>query len=315
MPTLEEGIKEFLQHLELEKGYSPHTVRAYATDLNHMAAHFASNWRPLTLSDLNRLDVRDLRAYLSHLVASGLSRQSITRKVVSLRSFLRYLRGELGISDQLLTYLSPPKAPARLPRFFYRDEVEHLLEQPSKETPEGLRDRAMMELLYASGIRVAELVGLNVDGLDLSEGIARVVGKGNRERVVPIGRYAREALQSYLRWGRPILAGRGEKQGAAPGGALFLNHRGGRLTDRGVRWVIKKYLRERALSGSPHTFRHSFATHLLDGGADLRSVQMMLGHVNLSTTGIYTHVSQAHLRRIYNQTHPRAGRRGEKEEE
>ena len=296
-------IGGFLRRLEEERGYSPHTIRSYRTDLGHMLAYFFSWKTDPREEELARLDVRDMRAYLSHLLSEGYARSTVNRKLAAMRSFWTYLVDEGYAEDNVLLYLASPKMPSRLPRFFYRDEVDGLLERPDCSTPEGLRDRAILEMLYATGVRVTELVSLDTDSMEDAGERIRVYGKGRRERLVPVGEYARRALEYYLAEGRPVLA---ERHPADPGRALYLNHRGGRLTSRGVRWLVNKYMGTR---GSPHTFRHTFATHLLDGGADLRSVQMMLGHANLSTTGIYTHVSTALVRRVYDESHPRAQKR------
>jgi len=299
-------VEDFLRYLRMQKGHSEHTIRAYAADLKHMLQHAFPNSSARVADEVAHLDVRDMRAYLAHLLSSGYARSTVNRKLAALRSFWRYLVGTGCVEDNVLEYLSSPKMPKRLPRFFYRDQVEEILHGPDDSTPEGLRDRCILEMLYATGMRVSELVALTTDSVDLADGVFRVYGKGGRERIVPVGTHARSALDRYLSGGRPELARR-NPAGAGPG--LYLNHRGGRLTDRGVRWLVNKHVTGSGRRGSPHTFRHSFATHLLDGGADLRSVQMMLGHSSLSTTGIYTHVSTAHMRRVYDRFHPRSRER------
>lgn len=299
-------VNEFLRYLRMQKGYSEHTIRAYAADLEHMLQYAFPESSARVQDHLAHLDVRDMRAYLAHLLSSGYARSTVNRKLAALRSFWRYLVEAGCVEDNVLEYLSSPKMPQRLPRFFYRDQVEDILDGPDEGTPEGLRDRCILEMLYGTGMRVSELVALNTDSVALTDGVLRVYGKGNRERIVPVGTYARSALDRYLSRGRPELASRNS---AGAGAALYLNHRGGRLTDRGVRWLVTKHVTGSGRRGSPHTFRHSFATHLLDGGADLRSVQMMLGHSSLSTTGIYTHVSMAQMRRVYDRSHPRSRER------
>lgn len=293
----------FLHRLEVERGYSPHTIRSYRTDLRHMLAYFFSWKTDPREEELGRLDVRDMRAYLSHLLSAGYARSTVNRKLAAMRSFWTYLVDEGFAEDNVLLYLASPKMPSRLPRFLYRDEVDKILKQPDCSEPEGLRDWAILEMLYATGVRVTELVSLDTDSMEDAGERIRVYGKGGRERLVPVGEYARRSLEYYLEKGRPQLA---QRNPSDPGRALYLNHRGARLTSRGVRWLVNKYM---GASGSPHTFRHTFATHLLDGGADLRSVQMMLGHANLSTTGIYTHVSTALVRRVYDESHPRSQKR------
>ncbi len=300
-----QSVSAYLRYLRRQLGYSEHTVRGYAADLEGMIEYFfpAEDGSERSLADL---DVRDMRGYLAYLLSQGYARTTISRKLASMRSFWRHLADEGAVMDNVLSYLSSPKIPRRLPRFFYREQIEDVLSAPPGDTPEGIRDRCILEVLYSTGMRVAELVQMNITSVDADEGMVRIYGKGGRERIVPVGGHALRALKHYLREGRPILASRC-KSGA--GRALYLNHRGVRLTDRGVRWLVNKHVVKAGASGSPHTFRHSFATHLLDGGADLRSVQMMLGHSNLSTTGIYTHVSRATVRRVYDEFHPRS--RGE----
>ncbi len=296
-------LRAFAEHLRWGRGYSEHTVRGYTSDIRVLLDFFASSWRQLDAGDLAQLDARDFRSYLAHLLASGYERRTIARKLAAARAFWHYMEEAGLVDDNPVDSLSTPRQPGRLPKFFYRDQVEHILETPSGDTPEGLRDRSIMELLYATGLRVSELTSLNVADTGSNPQSLLVLGKGRRERVMPVGRYAREALATYLERGRPVLANRSR---AGTPEALYLNHRGGPLTPRGVRWLVAKHARAAGVGGSPHTFRHSFATHLLDGGADLRSVQMLLGHANLSTTGVYTHVSQARLRRVYEDAHPRA---------
>ncbi len=303
-------LDEFREHLRWGLGYSDHTIRAYCGDVNDLFDYFARRWRRLNREDLTRLDVRDFRSYLSYLIASGYERRTVARKLAAARSFWRYLADIDLAEDSPAEYLSTPRQAEKLPGFFYRDQVEHLLAAPPLKTPEGVRDRCIMEILYATGMRISELVSLDLDSADPNRSTLRVLGKGRRERLVPLGSFARDALRRYLDTARPTLVARsGEDQKM-----LFLNHRGAPLTDRGVRWIVNKYTVESGISGSPHTFRHSFATHLLDGGADLRSVQMLLGHANLSTTGVYTHVSRERLRRVYLEAHPRARRERDKEE-
>ncbi len=245
-----------------------------------------------------------LREYLTYLMRQEYSRKTIARKLSGLRSFYRFLLREKVVEKNPVKEISTPKMPKLLPKYLYQEEMSVLLKQPDVTTPLGIRDRAILEMLYASGTRVSELVGLTVESLDLDIGVALVFGKGSKERYVPIGKEAISSLQHYLQEARPKLIMKSNKEHPT----LFLNARGGPLTDRSVRRVIDKYLSSASVSlkASPHTFRHSFATHLLDGGADLRAVQELLGHRNISTTQIYTHVSKERLRETYNQSHPRA---------
>jgi integrase/recombinase XerC len=232
------------------------------------------------------------------------SRKTIARKLSGLRSFYRYLLREKMVENNPVKAVTTPKLPKALPKVLYQEEMLALLNQPDLNSPLGMRDRAILELLYASGMRVSELVGLTVDSLDLTVGVALVFGKGAKERYVPIGKSAISSLTQYLLEVRPKLLSKNQDEH----NLLFLNARGGPLTDRSVRRIVDKYVNAAAISlkASPHTFRHSFATHLLDGGADLRSVQELLGHVNISTTQIYTHVSKERLRETYYNSHPRA---------
>ncbi len=305
--SAQESVSSYLRYLRQQMGYSEHTIRGYAADLYGMLEYFFPEEGEAATLSLVDLDVRDMRRYLAYLLSGGYARSTIARKLASMRSFWRHLAREGAVVDNVLSYLSSPKIPRRLPGFFYREQVEDILTAPPGDTPEGIRDRCIMETLYSTGMRVGELVQLNVTSVEEREGIVRVQGKGGRERIIPVGEHALRALQRYLQEGRPVLASR---NASGAGRGLYLNHRGARLTDRGVRWLVRKHLAASGASGSPHTFRHSFATHLLDGGADLRSVQMMLGHANLSTTGIYTHVSRATVRRVYDRYHPRSRDQG-----
>jgi integrase/recombinase XerC len=240
------------------------------------------------------------------LQEKGYDRRSIARKLSAIRSFLRYLNREELLEDKTWHNVSTPRVGKKLPIFLYPEEMLRLLDAPDVQTPAGQRDAAILEVLYASGVRVSELVALNVQDLDLHLGQFIVKGKGARERMVPLGRFACNAVQRYLQNARPLLlrknsAGELEK-------ALWLNKYGTRLSDRGVRRLVEKYVRQAGLSHgiSPHSIRHTFATHLLNAGADLRAVQELLGHINLSTTQIYTHLTRERLKEVYHDAHPRA---------
>jgi tyrosine recombinase XerC len=290
-------LEDFLQYLRLGRGASEHTLRAYRADIEEFLRFCHGRGR-----EFLRADQWVARAYLSGLYRRGLSRITVARKVAALRSFYRYLLRQGGVETNPFSLVRPPKLRRRLPRFFYYHEVEALLALPRTNTPAGKRDRALLEVLYASGARVAEVVGLNLGDVRLEEGYALVRGKGAKERVAFLGAEAAAALKSYLEEGRPALA-RG-----APTEALFLNCRGNRLSQRGVRYLLARYMRQAGWEkkAGPHALRHSFATHLLERGADLRAVQELLGHASLSTTQVYTHVSGARLRAVYDRTHPRA---------
>lgn len=295
-------LADFLGYLQAEKNFSPHTLRAYEKDLKDFFT-FVSREAPETSPEI--WDPRLIRGYLSFLYQRGLQRTTIARKMAALRSFCRFAYQQGLLSQAFFYRLGVTlRLEKKLPHFLSEAEVTHLLEAPLSPGFFGLRDRALLETIYASGIRVSEVVGLNEDDLELARGTARVWGKGAKERLVPLGSFAVRALEAYLKNGRPWLLDRG-KQGEK---ALFLNCRGGRLSTRGVYNVVLKYARLALSSGgiSPHTLRHSFATHLLEGGADLRAVQELLGHARLATTQIYTHVTRVRLYEVYQKTHPRA---------
>lgn len=299
-----EALEGFLLYLKSEKQASPCTIEAYRVDVEQFAAFVTG--RAGREAGPAAVDIWMVRRYLGWLNQAGLQRSSINRKLAALRSFYRYLLRVEQVQSSPVALLSGPRREKKLPGCLSHAEVEKLLGIPAT-TPLGLRDRAILEILYASGIRVAELVGLDQEDLDLVAGYARVLGKGRRERVVPVGHYAVKALEDYLYRARPELAAR---RNPPEQRALFLNHLGGRLTTRGVRERLSHYVEKAALrSGvSPHTIRHTFATHLLEGGADLRVIQELLGHIRLATTQIYTHISQTQLREVYLQFHPRACR-------
>ena len=294
-------IERFLAYLASERRASPHTMRAYRADLGQYASFLADRGESLV-----RASPSLVRGFLAH-VAGGSGPTGIGRKLSAVRSLYRFLVREGLVAANPARGVASPRLPRRLPRALPEEEVATLVEAPAgRADPLALRDRAVLELLYASGLRVAELVGLDVEHVDLSEGLVRVLGKRRKERVVPVGRSAREAIVRYLECGRPALAaGRG---GARAGGALFLGLRGGRLTARSVarrldRWALAAGLPRHV---HPHVLRHSFATHLLGNGADLRGIQELLGHASLSTTQRYTHLDWRRLAEAYDAAHPRA---------
>lgn len=297
---------EFMHYLEAERGSSSHTLDAYGRDLQDFFQVAGLGEDPST-GDLARVDHLTIRQWLADLARRGLSRRTVARKLSALRSFYGFLarRGLVTVNPTRL--VASPKQPRRLPNFLERDAVEPLVEAPPADTPAGLRDRALLELMYASGLRLAEVVGLDLGDLDLTQRLVRVLGKGGRERIVPFGRAAAAALAEYLERGRPRLLRPGEQEDREEQ-AVFLNLRGGRLGRRGVAYIIRKYVRGAELYRrvTPHTLRHTFATHLLQGGADLRAVQELLGHAGIATTQVYTHVTREHLRKTYLDAHPRA---------
>lgn len=296
----EHWMERFLQSLELEHNASPYTLKQYGTDVGQFIA-FMKDQRIGSFRDVTHITVR---MFLADLYERQLAKRSVARKLSALRSFFRFLLKEGWIDSNPVAAIHSPKLDQPLPKFLYLDQTLRLLEQPDLTTPYGKRDRAMFELLYGSGIRVGELVGLDLDHIRLDAGLALVLGKGGKERWVPFGEFAAEALRQYLEQGRPELSGqRGNEEKA-----LFLNRYGRRLSDRSVRRILDRYVQGLADVNriSPHTLRHTFATHMLEAGADLRSVQELLGHAHLSTTQVYTHVTKDHLQSIYTRAHPRA---------
>ncbi len=298
-------MDSFFIYLQTEKNASLHTIKSYNNDLYDGLTFFskATGKEDYTIhpSQINK----DLfRSYLADLHARLKSGATIARRVSSWRSFFRYLCREEVLKDNPLAGVCIPKRDRKLPHFLSEMEMKMLVEYPKRQKLLGARDQAVLETLYSTGIRVSELVHIDIGEIDLNRGIIKITAKGNRERLVPVGSYAVEAVRYYMHQVRPLLMD-GNKGGQY---ALFLNNKGRRITDRGVRWLVKQYIRNLQLYGktSPHTFRHSYATHLLDNGADLRSVQELLGHERLSTTQIYTHLSKERIKRVYDQCHPRA---------
>lgn len=289
-------VTAFLRVLEGERGASPHTLTAYRRDLRQFTAFL----RQQGVTKWDQVTPQLARRYVAAL-DRRYARSAIARQLSAVRTFFKFLYREGRVSVDPLVLVSSPKQQRRLPKFLTPDEVRVVLQAPDLSTPFGLRDRAVLEVLYATGMRVGELVALRVSDLQW-EGELRVTGKGRKERIVLVADAAVEALRRYLQVGRPKLAT------ARATESVFVNARGGSLTDRGVRVVLDRAIRQAGLARrvSPHVLRHTFATHLLDGGADLRTVQELLGHANLATTQIYTHVSRDWLKRVYDKAHPRA---------
>ena len=301
---MEELLKRYVKHLELERSISPLTVRNYTGDIQGFLDFLGNNG----VDSLDKVSRSTMRLYLGWLHKQGIARASISRKLSALRSFYRYLARENLVDAEPLSTLSSPKLEKRLPTFLTHEEMARLIEAPDTSTPYGLRDRAILELLYAAGLRVSEIVSLDLKDIDLGSRQIRVWGKGSKERMVLMGRPAAEALKLYLDLGRIRLEGKAYTQ------AVFLNRFGERIVVRRIQHIIKKYARQAGLEMRvfPHIMRHTFATHLLDGGADLRVVQDLLGHARLSSTQIYTHVTQSQIRRNYLAAHPRSStRKGE----
>ncbi len=295
---MERLVQEFLKHLEVERNLSPRTLAAYNCDLKQFSVFMLAQSPSASHLPISEIDPLLIRRFLAQLHKKN-SRTSIGRKLSALRTFFRYLVRQGYLDASPADSLSTPKQEKYLPKTLSVDEVTHFLNNPKgKMERRGTRDQAIFELIYSSGLRVGELTALDVCSVDLSQQLVRAVGKGNKERLVPIGTIAVQAIQNYL-------DSRGMPAGDEP---LFLNKQNGRLTARSVQRLMKKYLLLCGLrtDASPHSLRHSFATHLLDGGADLRAIQELLGHASLSTTQKYTHVSLSHLTTIYDEAHPRS---------
>lgn len=303
--ALERSIRGWLDHLRVERGASPHTLRAYERDLRRYAEHLAGRG----IDDAGAVAEADIAEFLATLREGDTDHQplaasSAARTMVAVRGFHKFLTMEGDTPDNVASSVPPPKPPQRLPKAIPLDDVERLLAAASVgDTPKSLRDRALLELLYGIGARVTEAVSLDVDDVEFESATVRVLGKGGKERILPLGRYAAEALTAYLTRARPALAAKG-----AGTAALFLNQRGGRLSRQSAWNIIQAAAQRADLHGhlSPHTLRHSFATHLLDGGADVRVVQELLGHASVTTTQIYTMVTVQQLREVFASTHPRA---------
>ena len=295
---MESLIQEFIDYLGHEKGLADNTLESYSRDLKQYYGFLSGD----TATSLAGASQSTIVAYLMLLRKQGKATATIARRLAALKAFYQFLVKENYVATDPTDELSSPKLERKLPKVLTVEEVERLLSQPDVTNPVGRRDKAMLELLYATGIRVSELVNLNVIDIDLKEGFVRCMGKGSKERVVPMGEISISALKSYLENARlKIIADPKEK-------AIFVNHHGKRLTRQGFWKIVKKYASQAQIRKeiTPHTLRHSFATHLLENGADIRAVQEMLGHADISTTQIYTHVTKDRLKDVYAKSHPRA---------
>jgi integrase/recombinase XerC len=337
--ALRTQIRDFVEFLRFNRNLSDHTARAYESDLEQFLATTAtSHGRPrpdITVADFTPDAVR---AYLGELYRAGTSRASAARKLAAVRTFIRYLRRERLLASDPASLVASPRREQKIPAHLSIDEMNTLLEMPDRSTPLGRRDQAMLELFYASGLRLSELVGLDLDDVNLRSRVVRVLGKGGKERQVPLNHTAADAIRAYLadrealvrgslagtsisdeddppRWrgapgsaSRPAALARRAARHAAPQHPLFVNYRGGRLSPRSVHRLVRRYVAmcSTRLGVSPHALRHSFATHLLERGADLRGIQELLGHARLTTTQRYTHVNAAQLIEVYRKAHPRA---------
>jgi len=294
---MENLTTEFMRYLTAERNLSEHTQRNYMSDLEQFLRYIGDSY-------IKKTGNLEIRGYLSHLHRLGLKRSSIARKLATLRTFFRYLNREGYIDKNPARIVATPKQERRLPSYLSVDDTFRLVESPDGEDISSLRDRAILELFYSSGIRVGELVSLDEEDINLSDGLIKVMGKGRKERIVPIGSKAVEAIRRYIEKKRIMNHGGGNP--------LFISRRGRRLTERSVRRVVMRYSRESLKQPvSPHTLRHSFATHLLEAGADLRVIQELLGHRSLSTTQRYTHLCMDRIMEVYDKAHPRCKRSGD----
>jgi integrase/recombinase XerC len=304
-------LKAFLRFLRLNRNASAHTVRAYSSDLSQFLTHTAGalgiRRDALTPAQLDR---NAIRGFMAQLHKTGQSRASAARKLASVRTFLRYLRREEKIEDDPGALVPTPKRDVRMPAHLSEGDMDALLDAPP-DSPLGRRDRAILELFYASGLRLSELVGLDIDDANLAQRMVRVLGKGGKQRLVPFNQSAASAVRAYLK-DRDVLVGQARRTrheaASRARDPLFVNYRGGRLTVRSVDRLVRRYVASTSarIGISPHALRHSFATHLLQRGADLRAIQELLGHARLSTTQRYTHVNAAQLLEVYRKSHPRA---------
>ena len=294
----EQQLHLFIEFIQLEKNYSPHTVKEYETDLTHFLAFLQHE----SVTRFDEVDYVHARLYATQLYDAKLARTTISRKISAIRSFFKFLSKEHNVTTEAFQALYHPKQQKKLPRFFYEEELDQLFVAAAGPTPRDQRNVALLELLYATGMRVSEFTALELSALDLSFGIVRVMGKGRKERYIPIGSFATEALETYLQKARPRLMKQKQHN------TVFVNHRGDPLTDMGVRHILTEVVKKSTLTKAihPHMIRHTFATHLLNRGADMRTVQELLGHSSLSSTQIYTHVTKDHLATVYNKAHPRA---------
>ncbi|NWF97798.1 MAG: tyrosine recombinase XerC [Nitrospirae bacterium] len=284
-------VEQFIRFLETERGFSNHTIRAYRKDIEDFLNHIKI--------DPKKADLMDIRGFIASQIKKGLTKTSVSRQISSIRTFFKFLYREGYVKTNPAKFVSSPKSERHLPKFLSVDDAFSLMEKPKGIGFIPARDKAILELLYSSGLRVSELAGLNIEDLNIKEGLIMVHGKGRKERILPIGSKAIDAIKTYLV--ERLLAKKKEK-------ALFLNRLGTRLTDRGVRRIVVKYSKAIQIKGNigPHTLRHSFASHMLQGGADLRVIQELLGHKSLSTTQKYTHLDIKHLVDVYDKAHPLA---------
>ena len=294
----QKALEQFMLYIQVEKNFSVHTVREYESDLLDFLAFLQAE----NVNDLASVEYIHARLYVTKLYDEMKARSSVSRKISSIRSFFRFLNKQYGLDDAAFRSLYHPKKESRLPSFFYEEELSQLFEANIGKDLKSLRNMAILELLYATGIRVSELTTITMNDVDFHYSIVRVMGKGRKERIIPFGQYASEAMMDYIEQARPMLMKNTNHL------QLFVNMRGGELTPRGVRYILNEMIENASLHTKiyPHMLRHTFATHLLNNGADLRTVQELLGHAHLSSTQVYTHVTKEHLRQTYMNAHPRA---------
>jgi integrase/recombinase XerD len=292
-------IEEFISYISIEKGLAENTVESYLLDLNSFYCYIFEELKLSSYTEVTEVIIID---YLVSLQKSGRATATLARHIAALKSFFQYLLREEIIVKNPTSNLETPKLSRKLPRVLTIAEVDQLLQQPDTSTPAGLRDKCMLEVLYATGLRVSELISLKLNHVNFETGYIRCLGKGSKERIVPLGKMAKDCLELYLRQGRGKLAKIPSEE------AIFVNYYGKKLTRQGFWKILKKYVAKAGINKeiTPHTLRHSFATHLLENGADLRVVQEMLGHADITTTQIYTHLTNKHLRKVYDKIHPRA---------
>ena len=293
------SLNLFIEYLQIEKNYSQYTIEHYQHDIREFFLFMSEQG----LADLGKVEYADTRIYLTKLFDQQLSRKSVARRISCMRSFYKFLLREKMVEDNPFSLVSIPKLEKRLPDFFYEEELSQLFKACETETAIGKRNKALLELLYATGIRVGECCKINLKDIDLSLSTVLIHGKRKKDRYVPFGSFAQDAIEDYIKNGRPDLLKNKDDHGH-----LFVNFRGGPLTDRGIREILNKLIEKSALTGKihPHKLRHSFATHMMSNGADMRTVQELMGHAFLSSTQVYTHVTKEHLRNIYMSHHPRA---------
>jgi integrase/recombinase XerC len=299
--AMEKIVRSYLEYLEIERNYSAHTILSYETDL----LSFIQFLQREGIDSFDKVHKESLRAFIGSLLDEGFSQRSIARKIASMRSFFKYLRRQKIIEGNPALVLLTPKIGKHLPSFLDEESVQRLLLSPDRTTPNGKRDVAIMELFYSTGIRLSELIGLNVGDLKQEEGLIKVKGKGRKERIIPVGRKALVAINDYLKGGKELSASTNPMVNERP---LFVMKEGRRLYPQAVGRIVRKYIRvvSEIEKKSPHVLRHSFATHMLNHGADLRAVKELLGHESLSTTQVYTHVSSARIKKVYEDAHPKA---------